>query len=822
MFHKYPNLCCIAVDSNKRAILPWKQYQTKRPTEDELNHQFANHKCKGIAIICGAISNNLEVIDIDAKYSLSENLFKDYCEMLPDSLLSKLYIVATKNKGYHIYYQCEVINGNAKLAQRLTTEAERKENPHEKVKVLIETRGEAGYVVAPPTEGYSIIQGEDIPIVSIDEREMMLDAARSFNEIIDEVKPQHVASKGFSISPFEDYNNRGDVVGLLESHGWKVVKQDAKKVTFLRPGVTDSKSSGDYNYSLNWFSVFTTSTEFEVNKAYKPSAVYCLLECDNNWKECARKLTEASYGEKVKQVPDVVKHQVFKMIEQGEQKDDIVFFVKNKTNTSIAESTSVVDNLITIKENQICTFWEVTEKGKFIIIRTKMLSFLRDNGGFFLYYYDKQSSIYKIIRIVDGLVEEATLEQMKKFIKDYINNLPDSFDGIASEDNPKEQLQEVVHKGHSTYFSISLIEFMDHAKLNLLKDTRDAAYFPFSNGIVKVTKGKKEIIKYGDFHVWKSQVVDFKIDIDEAIDYESVEFYKFIQCFCNNDSERMIYTIQILGYLLHGFKDSTRPYAIILAEETDNEKEGGGTGKGIFYKAVSKILNTVFIDGKNFKLDKTFAFQRVDLSTQLVIIEDCRKNIDFEGFYSNITEGVTVEKKNKDELYIPYVDAPKFGFTTNYSIALNGNHAKRRAKIVEFSNFFSPSRTPFDYFGHSLFNEWDKDEWNRFYNMLLESVQIYLQQGISESYQSETLKTKQIKINFGEDFLFHMQNMNKGQWVEFGLEYDNFLKVNDIEKRDYSKRKFKAGIVQFADIFNMKLEERRNRENMNKSEIKCT
>ena len=231
---------------------------------------------------------------------------------------------------------------------------------------------------------------------------------------------------------------------------------------------------------------------------------------------------------------------------------------------------------------------------------------------------------------------------------------------------------------------------MDVTELNLLKDTKDAAYFPFSNGIVKVTKGKKEIIKYGDFHVWKSQVVDFRIDIDESIDWEAVEFVKFLKAISNHDGERAAFTISIMGYLLHGFKDSTRPYAVILAEETDNEKEGGGTGKGIFFKAISKILNTVFIDGKNFKLDKTFALQRIDLSTQLVIIEDCRKNIDFEGFYSNITEGVTVEKKNKDELYIPYVDAPKFGFTTNYSIALNGNHAKRRAKIVEFSSFFSP------------------------------------------------------------------------------------------------------------------------------------
>ena len=77
-----------------------------------------------------------------SKYALTESLFVEYCEMIPQALLNKLYIVGTRNNGYHIYYYCEVINGNSKLAQRLTTEKERKENPHEKVKVLIETSGE--------------------------------------------------------------------------------------------------------------------------------------------------------------------------------------------------------------------------------------------------------------------------------------------------------------------------------------------------------------------------------------------------------------------------------------------------------------------------------------------------------------------------------------------------------------------------------------------------------------------------------------------------------------------------------------------------------
>lgn len=57
--------------------------------------------------------------------------------------------------------------------------------------------------------------------------------------------------------------------------------------------------------------------------------------------------------------------------------------------------------------------------------------FLADNGGFYLYYYDRNSFIYKIIQIQDGFVEEVTTEHIKKFIKNYILSLPETFDNTS-------------------------------------------------------------------------------------------------------------------------------------------------------------------------------------------------------------------------------------------------------------------------------------------------------------------------------------------------------------------------------------------------------
>ena len=87
-------------------------------------------------------------------------------------------------------------------------------------------------------------------------------------------------------SPFDDYNERGDVVNLLQEHGWKAVGNKGAKTIFLRPGQTTSQSSGNYDSDKNWFSVFTTSTEFEPCKAYLPYAVYAMLECNNDYSGC--------------------------------------------------------------------------------------------------------------------------------------------------------------------------------------------------------------------------------------------------------------------------------------------------------------------------------------------------------------------------------------------------------------------------------------------------------------------------------------------------------------------------------------------------------
>jgi len=807
----------IPIGENKRAVFPWTEFQSSIMNDATIQHQFTNDRCKNIAIIGGGVSGGLEIIDVDLKYDVSGNLWQRLQDAMAD-LMPLLYVVRTKSGGYHLYYRCEEVQGNQKLAMRNATKDELKETPHAKEIVLIETRGEGGYVLAPPSEGYTKEKDFVINVITLEQRDSILSICRSFNEVVKEVRTQVVAdSDTYQTTPWDDYNSKCDVVALLEAHGWTYIYSSGERDFLKRPGKTDSHISADYHKGLGLFKVFSTSTEFDTGKGYKPFAIYATLEHNGNFSEAAKQLVKDGYGEQRNRIGGNIKKDFVNKKDEGIDNENIAAFLSQKHKLDIKQAKKLVQDMDSDNDTQLLTFWSVT-KGQITIDRYKLISLLSSEGGFYLYYYDKKLN-YQLVRVVDNFVSETNIEQIKKYLINYIDAIPyDNFDGIN-----KMRLREVIYKGADAYFNKALFEFMPNIELKFLKHTKDSAYYPFLNGVVHVTKDKKELLKYGaiNMHVWRDQVIQYKIDIDHDIDYENVQYTKFINKISGSDKERESYAISLIGYLLHTYKDPTKSYAVILAEETEDETEGGGAGKGLFFKAIGKLINLVSIDGKNFKLDKSFAFQRVELSTQLIVIEDCRKNVDFEGFYSKITEGVTIEKKNKDEVYISYEDSPKFGFTTNYTINYSGGHGKRRVKVIEFSSFFNHKNTPLDFFGgKALFNDWDHDEWNRFYNYMIECVQIYLEAGIPALDNSDTIIRKNVKLNFGEDFLDYYDSLEGDKWMEFGIEYISFLNTNDLDKKDYTQLRFKKGIQVASDLFGYSIETRRNRQNNNKHEFK--
>jgi hypothetical protein len=300
----------LPVKTNKRPdIETWTRYQETKPSRSEIRGWFNGTKPEttGIAIIAGKVSGNIEVIDVDVKYDLTGALMEDFCSLVKEhlpNLFPKLVIAKTVNKGFHILIRVPVenISGNTKLASRPATSDEAVTG--DKVKVLIETRGEGGYFVAAPTGGYEWAQGtfKEIPLITASERETLFTIAKSFDQTPVKTAPgekteqkAYAAASG-ELSPFDDFNSRADIPKLLTTHGWIHVYQRGEHIHYKRPGTTDSVTSANFHTGLRIFYVFSTSSEFEAGRGFNPVQVYTQLEHGGDYSAASRALYAAGYG----------------------------------------------------------------------------------------------------------------------------------------------------------------------------------------------------------------------------------------------------------------------------------------------------------------------------------------------------------------------------------------------------------------------------------------------------------------------------------------------------------------------------------------------
>lgn len=276
----------------------------------------------GIGVLCGKTSGGLEVVDVDSKYQEHRDLFGSIQELVSnihEELWASLVIERTPSGGFHLFYRCEVVEGNQKLAARLPNEgeiakaaAESKKPP--KSVVLVETRGMGGFCVVAPTPGYELMQGsfDLIPTISPEDRDIILTACRSLNEVENRVelprtpKPQYVQPYvpiSGEISAWDDYNQRTNVLDLLTGAGWRVVKHEGNIIRLAHPAQRTSKPTAFVNAARNYFGTFSTNTEFEpYNKygsrknGYSPFNIYALWRHNGDKRAAAKDLYQQGYG----------------------------------------------------------------------------------------------------------------------------------------------------------------------------------------------------------------------------------------------------------------------------------------------------------------------------------------------------------------------------------------------------------------------------------------------------------------------------------------------------------------------------------------------
>ncbi len=444
-------------------------------------------------------------------------------------------------------------------------------------------------------------------------------------------------------------------------------------------------------------------------------------------------------------------------------------------------------------------FWYM-ENDKTKISKQNFKRFLEENGFCKL----QLEHGYILLKVSKNIVREVEIFNIKDFVINYLKSLDDEL----FTDAPKSKVVDAVIKGASQHFVNGYLEFLETKQLEFLRDTKDKGFLFFSNCFVDISKDKNEVEvkKYEELegYIWDKQVIQRKYQIRNT----KSEMEKLIRNICKNDEERILSLRSAIGYLLHNYKDSTNAKAVIFLDEKLSDGAYGRSGKGLVAQAVGKLRKTVRLDGRNFNFSRNFLFQSVTLDTAIIEFNDVTKKFNFDKLFSVITDDITVERKNQNEIIIPFQQSPKIIISSNYTIDGSDDSTLDRQFIIEFSDHYNKSHRPIDEFGHRFFDEWSNDEWNNFLNYMIGCLQLYLNNGLIKCKHVNLERKKLIDstceefAEFFETIEFTIVYNRKNLLEEFKKEYDDFdeLKLT----------KFTRWLKEAGRIKNLKVIERKS------------
>ena len=387
-------------------------------------------------------------------------------------------------------------------------------------------------------------------------------------------------------------------------------------------------------------------------------------------------------------------------------------------------------------ENKQMKFWTKSDKGVVKIIHIVFKEFLEENG--FYKYCPEGSKSYVFVKVTNNLIDHTSEKDIKDFVLDYVQSVddPSIYNYFADQ---------------TRFFKEDFLTLLGTIDILFIEDTKNSSYLYYQNCAVRITKDEIKTIDYIDLggYVWKDHIIDRNF-VEEKID--KCDYKIFINNICNKDSSRTQSMESTIGFMLHAHKNMSYCPAVILNDEIISDNPEGGTGKGIFKNALGNMKKLVTIDGKAFTFERTFAYQLVSADTQIICFDDVKKYFDFERLFSVVTEGLTLEKKNKDAITIPFKKSPKIIITTNYAIKGAGNSFARRKWELELFQHYRENFVPQDEFGKKFFDEWDTEEWSQFDNYMIQCLQLYLRKGLIKS-KFVNLRIRQLSAETAHDFI---------------------------------------------------------------------
>ena len=275
--------------TQKRPLIQgWQHFSSKTPSE--VCDMWARHPSEGVCIVTGPASNLL-VLDIDPKDGGDDTLnrFEDQHGELPATP-----VVKTPSGGLHYYFN-------------YPDDGSTWGNTASKIGPGVDTRGQGGQVVAPPTAGYDwIVTPEEEPVA--DAPAWLLDLLKETPDTAAAPAPPSTPVLGVTVlddRPGDRYNRDHDWATTLTSDGWAHHHTDQAGCDYwTRPGKDPREgwsATTGHDGSAN-LHVFTGSVPFlQAEEWYTPLGYLAARDHGGDMSAAARTLA-AHNNTTVKQV----------------------------------------------------------------------------------------------------------------------------------------------------------------------------------------------------------------------------------------------------------------------------------------------------------------------------------------------------------------------------------------------------------------------------------------------------------------------------------------------------------------------------------------
>ena len=468
-------------------------------------------------------------------------------------------------------------------------------------------------------------------------------------------------------------------------------------------------------------------------------------------------------------------------------------------------------------------------------------NFLQKNG-FFQIEDPGQKSGLSFIQIDGNIIRRVKFNYIKKFLHDFLQ-----------ERMMDIELQNAMF--NTSRINESSINNIGTTAIDFTDCSQNSQLLFFQNCTLQISSSEIKVVKKGDLdqYTWEDDVIEhnfqmldenFTISKDEIGDYDikinntNCEFLNFLTLtsrthwrdeleekiktlnpaeqdnykkenqfniegpLLNHEQQaeqkrHLINKIFTIGYLMHRYKDGSKPWAVFAMDNRLNEdgKSYGGSGKSLLFKnalAENLLFKYHYISGRNPRVtENDFIYDGLTEDHRYILVDDANEFLKFDFFFSEITGSIKVNPKGGTPFTIPFSKAAKFCFTSNFTPRNLDSSTERRLLYCVFSDYFhekgettdyNEAWAPKDEFGRRPFDDWQTTDWNNFYNTLANCLKFYLKttEKINPAMNSVTKRN-----------LFAIMGNNFHDWAlaYFNEEGEN---VNRAIVREHAMRDYKA------------------------------